>query len=214
MQDYIKHYSKRHPDVILKVIPGHFVTPNSHINYYIDMTTMKTRAKEAQAAARAMAENYASSTIIDTIVCMDGMEVIGAYLAESLAEAGVLSINAHKTIYVVPPEYDNSGQMIFRENTAPMMIKGKHVLLVLASATTGGTIARAGECVNYYGGVVTGISAIFSAVNKVDGYPVHALFTTNDLPDYRAYSPHNCALCRNAVRIDAMCNSFGFSQLR
>ena len=84
MQTYTKMRSRKFPDVIMKVIPGHFVTPNSHINYYIDMTTMKTRQSEAKAAARAMASTYAATTIVDTIVCMDGMEVIGAYLADEL----------------------------------------------------------------------------------------------------------------------------------
>ncbi len=136
MQTYTKMRSRKFPDVIMKVIPGHFVTPNSHINYYIDMTTMRTRQSEAKAAARAMASTYAATTIVDTIVCMDGMEVIGAYLADELTQAGVMSMNAHKTIYVYSPEFDNRGQMIFRENSE-MMIKGKHVLLLLASATTG-----------------------------------------------------------------------------
>ena len=87
MQTYTKMRSRKFPDVIMKVIPGHFVTPNSHINYYIDMTTMRTRQSEAKAAARAMASTYAATTIVDTIVCMDGMEVIGAYLAEELDSA-------------------------------------------------------------------------------------------------------------------------------
>ena len=157
MQSYTKMRSRKFPDVIMKVIPGHFVTPNSHINYYIDMTTMKTRQSEAKAAARAMASTYAATTIVDTIVCMDGMEVIGAYLADELTQAGIMSMNAHKTIYVYSPEFDNRGQMIFRENSE-MMIKGKHVLLLLASATTGQTILRAGESIDYYGGTVVGIT--------------------------------------------------------
>ena len=65
MQTYTKMRSRKFPDVIMKVIPGHFVTPNSHINYYIDMTTMKTRQSEAKAAARAMASTYAATTIVD-----------------------------------------------------------------------------------------------------------------------------------------------------
>ncbi len=212
MQDYIKFYSKRHPNVILRAFPGHFVTPNSHINYYIDMTSMKARTKEAQAVAKALSEDYAATTMVDTIVCMDGMEMIGGFVAENLEKAGILSINQHKTIYVIPPEYTSSGQMLFRENTIPM-IKDRHVLLILASATTGDTISKAVESIIYYGGKVSGVSTIFSAVSKIAGMPVHSLFTTSDLPDYRNYSPHDCALCRNAVKIDALCNSFGFSKL-
>ena len=39
-------------NVPLKVVPGHFATNHSHINYYIDMTTLKTRVSEAQEVAR------------------------------------------------------------------------------------------------------------------------------------------------------------------
>ena len=212
MQTYTKMRSRKFPDVIMKVIPGHFVTPNSHINYYIDMTTMRTRQSEAKAAARAMASTYAATTIVDTIVCMDGMEVIGAYLADYLTQAGIMSMNAHQTIYVYSPEFDNQGQMIFRENSK-MMIKGKHVLLLIASATTGTTILRAGESINYYGGNIVGITAIFSAVNKVLGQDIHALYQTSDLPDYRAYPAESCKMCKNHVPIDAICNSFGYSVL-
>lgn len=206
MQSYIKMRSRRYNDVIMKVIPGHFVTPNSHINNYIDMTTMKTRMSEAKAAAKAMAHNFAATTIVDTIVCMDGTEVIGAFLAQELTDAGIMSMNAHKTIYIYTPEFDLAGQMIFRGGSA-MMIKGKHVLLLLASATTGQTI-------DYYGGTITGITAIYSAATKAFGMPIHALFTSSDLPEYRSYAPTQCRLCKEGVPIDAICNGFGYSELR
>ena len=212
MQSYTKMRSRKFPDVIMKVIPGHFVTPNSHINYYIDMTTMKTRQSEAKAAARAMASTYAATTIVDTIVCMDGMEVIGAYLADELTQAGIMSMNAHKTIYVYSPEFDNRGQMIFRENSE-MMIKGKHVLLLLASATTGQTLLRAGESSVYYGGTVVGITAIFSVPTKIFGQQVHSLYKIQDLPDYHTYSASECKMCKDHIPIDAICNSFGYSKL-
>ena len=92
MQGYRKVNSKKAPEVFMKVIPGHFVTPNSHINYYIDMTTMKSRLSEAQNAAKALAEDYLASTIVDSIVCMDGCEVIGAFLADELTKDGILTI--------------------------------------------------------------------------------------------------------------------------
>ena len=204
MQSYTKMRSRKFPDVIMKVIPGHFVTPNSHINYYIDMTTMKTRQSEAKAAARAMASTYAATTIV--------MEVIGAYLADELTQAGIMSMNAHKTIYVYSPEFDNRGQMIFRENSE-MMIKGKHVLLLLASATTGQTILRAGESIDYYGGTVVGITAIFSVPTKIFGQQVHSLYKIQDLPDYRSYTASDCKMCKDHIPIDAICNSFGYSKL-
>ena len=115
-------------DTPLKIVKGHFATNHSHINYYMDMTTLKTRQKEAQAAAKAIVHEYVTSTVVDTIVCMDGTEVVGAYLAEELTAAGFMSMNAHQTIYVVSPELNSMGQLVFRDNLQPM-IRGKHVLL-------------------------------------------------------------------------------------
>lgn len=212
MENQQKIVSKNYPNVSLKVIPGHFVTPNSHINYYVDMTTLKTRQSEATEVARAMVEKYISTTIVDTIICMDGCEVIGAYLAEQLTRAGIMSMNAHETIYIVTPEFNTSGQIIFRENTQPM-IRGKNVLLLLATATTGKTVARALDAIHYYNGNIVGVSAIFSAASKVYNVPINAIFTTADIPDYRTYLPESCSLCKDGKTVDAIANGFGYSRL-
>ena len=87
----IKIYARTDNRIQLKMIPGHFVTSQSHITHYLDLTTMKSRCAEAQRIASALAANYEASIPVDTIVCMDGLEVIGAYLAEELTKAGVLS---------------------------------------------------------------------------------------------------------------------------
>ena len=112
-----------------------------------------------------MAKEYQYSKPIDTIVCMDGCEIIGACLAEELNKNGIMSLNQHDSLYVITPEFDGNGQMIFRDNLQPM-VRGKNILLLLASATTGRTIARSLECIQYYGGIIQGISAIFSAAKK------------------------------------------------
>ena len=102
MKELIKIHSKSHPNIELKAIHGHFVTPSSHINYFLDMTTMKTRLSEASTAAKELSRQIMLSTVVDTIVCIDGCEIIGAFLAEELTRAGVYSRNAHQTIYIVP----------------------------------------------------------------------------------------------------------------
>ena len=186
MNETVKIVSKRFPDVTLKTISGHFATPNSHVNTYVDMTTMKARLSEAQNAARALATEYLSTTIVDTIVCLEGTQVIGSFLADELTKAGIQSLNAHKTIYITTPENDGIGQMFFRDNNK-IMINGKNVLILLASATTGKTLSQAISCVRYYGGTVSGISAIFSAASKVENIPVNYLFSKSDIPDYAAY---------------------------
>ena len=85
MQDMVKIRLKENNNVVLKAIPGHFVTPNSHVNYYLDMTTIKSRLSEASAAASELAKKISPETIVDTIVCMDGHRVKSeAKLAQKL----------------------------------------------------------------------------------------------------------------------------------
>ncbi len=212
MEKYIKITSKQNPNVILRVVPGHFVTPNSHVNYYLDMTAIRSRVKEAHAAAEALAAIHYYSTPVDTIVCLDGTEVIGAFLAEELTKAGVISMNAHKSLYVLTPENGASGQMIFRGDLQ-QWIRGKNVMLLLASATTGLTVSRAVETLIYYGAKISGVSAIFSIASKVAGLPVHAIFTQADLPDYDSSTHGNCPLCKKGIPVDGICNGYGMSPL-
>lgn len=198
--------------VQIQVIPGHFATNHSHITHYIDMTILKTRQSMARAAAKSIASEYVGSKVVDTIVCMDGTEVIGSYLAEELSLSGIQSMNQHKAIYVVTPEFNSVGQMIFRDNLQPM-IRGKHVLFLLASATTGRTIERSLECLTYYGGIVAGISAIFSANEVIAGQPVHTLFKLGDIPEYNTYPHNQCPHCQSGKKIEAIVNSYGYSKL-
>ncbi|MBE5941200.1 MAG: orotate phosphoribosyltransferase [Lachnospiraceae bacterium] len=198
--------------VQIKVIPGHFATNHSHITHYIDMTVLKTRQSMARAAAKSIANEYVGSTVVDTIVCMDGTEVIGSYLAEELTHSGIQSMNQHQAIYVVTPEFNSVGQMIFRDNLQPM-IRGKHVLFLLASATTGRTVERSLECLSYYGGIVAGISAIFSANEVIAGQPIHTLFRLADIPEYNTYPHTQCPCCQAGKKLEAIVNSYGYSKL-
>jgi orotate phosphoribosyltransferase len=199
-------------DLFLRVSKGHFATSHSHINYYIDVTTQKSRLSEASALAKELVSYYKSNTIVDTILCLDGTQVIGTCLAEELTRGDFANMNAHQTIYVVTPEHTTGSQLFFRDNIVPM-IAGKNVLIIAASVTTGFTVRGAIEAINYYGGVVAGISAIFATVESFADIPVRAVFDPNDLEGYASYSSHECPYCKNGQKIDGLVNSFGFSKL-
>lgn len=212
MQDYKKIDYAKNKDVVLRYIPGHFVTPNSHVNYYMDLTDMKSRQREARATGEELAEMYLTSDIIDTILCLNGMEVVGAYLANKLTKAGIISANRHQTMYITSPEYNVSGQMMFRENNQHM-IRGKKVLILIDTATTGDTLRSAVGSVGFYGGQVVGISAIYSVATQIEGFQIRSLYSTRDLPDYASYKPVSCPLCEAGTPVDAICNGFGYSTL-
>ena len=199
-------------NVPLRFARGHFATNHSHINYYIDITFQKTRLSEAKAVARQLVAGFNSATLVDTVLCLDGTAVIGTCLAEELTKSGFRSINSHQTIYVVEPEYNANSQMIFRDNIQPM-IRGKNVLVLMASMTTGFTAKRSMEAIGYYGGNIAGVAALYSAVEETGGYPVASVYNVNDLPDYCSYDYRDCPYCKQGVKIDALVNSFGFSEL-
>ena len=199
--------------ISLKVSQGHFATTSSHINYYIDLTTLKARASEAKAVALSMSHDYMATTIVDTIVCLDGTDVIGAYLADALTASGIMSMNAHGTMYVIKPEVNSIGQFTFKDDVIPM-IKNRHVLLLLATATTGHTTEQALDCIRYYGGSIAGISAIFSAVDSVEGEDVNAIFKMKDVEGYASYSSHDCPFCKAGISLDGLVSAGGISQLK
>ena len=202
----------KNKDVFLRVQKGHFATMHSHTNYFIDVTTQKMRLSEAKAVAQELARNYQNNTIIDTILCMDGMEVIGTCIADQLTKDEYVNMNAHRTIYVLSPEFISGGQLMFRDNVLHML-NGKHVLVLSASVTTGKSVLAAIDAVNYYGGNVVGAAAIFATVIECDGHPVYSVFDPNDLGDYQSFKPHKCPMCQGGERLEAIVNSFGYSKL-
>lgn len=211
-QRMVKFYSKESNLLAVHAIPGHFATSHSHINYYVDITSLKTRSAEAREAANVLYSKIPHGSYVDTIVCMDGTEVIGAFLSEKLENAGYLSTNRHETTYVVTPEFNANNQMLFRDNNKPA-IMGKHVVLLLATTTTGETIRRALECIRYYGGIVECVASVFSTIGSVDGVEIERLFDQQDVLDYQAYPMHDCPFCKKGHPIEAMVNGFGYSKL-
>lgn len=202
----------RHGNVPLRIARGHFATNHSHINYYIDITYQKTRLSEARDVAKYLVKSFKNTTLVDTILCLDGTAVIGTCLAAELTASGFRSINAHNSIYVLEPEYNANSQMIFRDNIQPM-IRGKHVLVLMASVTTGFTAKRSLEAIGYYGGEVVGVTALYSAVDEVADFKVHSVYNISDLPDYASYDYRDCPYCKAGKKIDALVNSFGYSTL-
>ena len=186
-------------DTPLKIVKGHFATNHAHTNYYFDLTTVKSRLSEAGGIAQALVHMYLYDMIVDTIVCMEGTEVIGTLLAQELTKGGFMSKNAHKKI-------------VFKDNYRAM-INGKNVLILTATVTTGLTINKAIEGVQYYGGIIQGISAVFSALENVNGIPIKSVFGLKDVPDYQYSDYRNCPLCKEGKKLDALINPYGYSKL-
>ena len=201
---------QRNPRIKIKALQGHFAMTNSHTNYYVDIIDVKHNQAQAQRAAELIAQDFSYQSVVDTIVCMDGSNIIGAYLAEALSKNDMYSLNRKKELYVIAPENETSAQMIFRDNLQPH-IRGKRVLILCGNVLTGKNLAKAIECVQYYGGEVVGAAAVFSDLDEVNGVVVKHLFNPKDIPGYDACLHSACSLCAAGKRIDALANSFGYS---
>ncbi|NLM77521.1 MAG: orotate phosphoribosyltransferase [Ruminococcaceae bacterium] len=176
------------------------------------MTDIRCQHKTAQLAGRELAEPYIRTTPLDTIVSLDGVEVVASFMAMTLSESTSQSMNAGCNIAIITPEVNSSGQLIFRDNVQSK-IWNHSVLLLVASATTGNTITQAVECIDYYSGRICGISALFSAIPNAGDLPINCIFSAQDVPDYATYSPADCPSCKAHQKIDALVNSYGYSKL-
>jgi orotate phosphoribosyltransferase len=202
----------KNPLITLNISEGHFATTSAHFNLYLEMGELKYSSKKARAIAREIAIPYLTTTLVDTIVCMEGTEVIGAYLAEELTKSGNGVINDDADIYIIKPVRDNNRRLMFREHSQEML-KGKNVILLVASVIGGRTIDSASECIEHYGGSVVGISSLFTSIPENVSRDINTVFTGEDVPGYRSYSPAECELCQAKQKLDAFVTDVGFTRV-
>ena len=203
--------SSKNKSIKIGIIPGHFATNHSHINYYVDLNSIKRSFKMAKETAKELAAEY-MNTHIDTIICMEGTSMLGALLAEQLCESNHHSINSGNDIYLINPETNSNNQIIFRDDSQGK-IWNKRILLLISSASTGKTINRCMECLKYYNGNLVGISSVFSAIKEIDGIKVTSIFSTDDIPDYKTSPIGECTACKEKQKVDALVNAHGYSKL-
>jgi orotate phosphoribosyltransferase len=201
---------EKNPIISVKVYPGHFTTSNKHSNYFLDVSSLKFNTHIARDAAQELARPYLTNKIVNTIVCMEATEVIGAYLAQELSQYGTAVINEGGDINIVTPARDYNGNFIFQDNMKEW-IMNKGIILLVTSISSGSTVKRAIECIDYYGGKLEGISALFMTSPDLLKYEVNTLFTSADIPGYKLFTPGDCEMCKAGQKLDAIINSEGYT---
>ena len=203
---------EKNPLISMKVIPGHFTTSNAHISHYLDVSSMKSNSMIAQDVARELVRPYLSNTLVDTIVCMERTEVIGAYLAEELRRSGMSVINEGSDIHIITPISNNIGNLSFQSSMIKH-ITNRNIILLTASVSSGHTLDSALDCINYYRGRIAGISALFLASLDRLEQGINALFTSSDIPDYKMYSSRKCEMCQAGQPLDALVSTEGYTKI-
>ena len=205
----------KNPDIVMNVIPGHFTTNHFHLSHYLDLDNFKTSSSLAHDVAIEFLVPYGSTTLIDTIVCMEGTELIGAYLAEELVKEGIGMVNSGNDIFVVKPISNVHRQLTFQSNLQKL-ITDHNILLLVSSISSGITLKASLEMLAYYGGNLVGISALFNSypknLDRLDT-EVNYLFTASDIPNYKMYEPSNCELCISGRKLDAIIIQGGYTEI-
>ncbi len=202
----------KNPLISMKVRPGHFTTNHFHISHYLDVNELKTNAIAAKDVARELSIPYLANVSVDTIVCMEGTDIIGAYMAEELLQEGISVVNSGKDIRILKPLSSVDGKLIF-QSSMQQYIQNKDIILLVATISSGTTIRRAQECITYYGGVLAGISALFNAYTDKSDQEIYSMFTSNDIPEYYVYRPGDCMMCKNGQKLEAIINSEGYTNI-
>ena len=194
----------------LNIYPGHYATSHAHVDHYISMTEVRTNAAMASETADMLAKQF-RYTQIDTIICLEYTQNIGAFLAKELSAPG-REINSGAEIHVITPSINSNNQLTFSNDLQPF-VTNCNVLILIATASTGRSLARAAECVTYYGGRIVGIGSIFSAIEELGGIPGHTVFKPTDLGDYNYYTSDSCPLCKSGRKLDGFITTSGYTKL-
>lgn len=210
-EDMITIPLERNPSISVNMIPGHYATSNSHRTHYLAVNHLKSSALLAREVARELALPYVSSTFVDTIVCMDETEVIGAYLAEELLKPGLSVKNRGRDINVVTPILNINKKLTFQTDTMKL-INDREIILLLSTITGGSTLAAALEALTYYHGNIVGISALLNAYPDQQEHKINSLFVGENLPHYELYRPAACPLCKSGQKIDALIVRDGYME--
>jgi len=208
----VKYFLEKNPLISITGTPGHFSTSIYHTNYYLDVSTLKANALVARDVARELAIPYVSDTDVNTIVCMENTKVIGAFLAQELLREGPDVKNSGGEINVVTPMSSIDGKLLFYDNELEW-IKDKHIVVLSATISSGLTLNSALECISYYKGIISGISALFFFSSAMPHMKINALFTSEDIPGYKVYSSGDCEMCKAGQKLDALISSEGYRRI-
>ncbi len=196
--------------ISMNVVPGHFTTNNFHLSHYLDLDNLKTSSSLARKVAKELSFPYLATTLIDTIVCMEGTELIGAYLAEELTQKGTTAINQGREVFVVKPMNNVNRQLTFQSNLQKLITE-QRVLLLVTSISSGSTLKSAQEVLNYYGANLVGVSSLFNAMPDSQEQDINTLFTQDDVSNYRMYKASDCELCKAGRKLDAIIIQGGYT---
>ncbi|MBQ2545037.1 MAG: orotate phosphoribosyltransferase [Clostridia bacterium] len=210
LNNYVTVPAKGNRHIKLNIYPGHYATSHAHVDNYFSMADIRTNCAMAEEAAREIAKQF-RYTPVDTVISLEYTQIISAFVAKELSSSG-RDINSGADIHVVTPQINSNNQLMFPSDMQPF-VTDKNVLLILSTVSTGRSLARAAECVRYYGGKLAGIGAIFSAIEESGGMPIQSIFHRSDLAAYNSWRSDECPMCKAGRKIDGLVTTGGYTKI-
>ncbi|MBR4205553.1 MAG: orotate phosphoribosyltransferase [Clostridia bacterium] len=210
LSHYLTVPAKGNKKIKLNIYPGHFTTSHAHVDNYFSMTEVRTSCTMAEEAGHELAKQF-RNTQIDTVICLEYTQIIGAYVARELSQPGH-EINSGAEIHAVTPQINSNNQLMFPTDLQPY-VTNRSVLLLLSTVSTGRSLARAMECIRYYGGRLVGIGSVFSAIDESGGMPIVSIFRRGDLSSYNSYRSDECPFCKAGRKLDGVINTGGVTEI-
>lgn len=202
----------KNPSINVDVTLGHFTTNDYHINHFLHLDELKTNPSLAKEVAIELALPYLTSTLVDTIVCFEGTEIIGAYMANELSMEGTGVINSGKFIHVVTPTV-NVDRKFMLPSSRQELVRQKRVILLVSTILSETFVNNIMEFITYYEGNLVGISSLFKAYPGEIGHEVHSLMDSSDVPGYKIYYPGKCDMCKEEQKLDGIIKNDGLTEI-
>ena len=211
LTNYVTVPAKGNKRIRLNVYPGHFATSHAHVDNYFSMSEVRTNCTMAAEAAGLLSEAFRYKPV-DSVISLEYTQIIAAFVAKNLSDSSGRDINSGADIHVLTPQINSNNQLTFTSDMQPF-VTNKNGLLILSTVSTGRSLARAADCIRYYGGNLVGIGAVFSAIEESGGMPIQTIFKKGDLASYNSYRTDECPFCKAGRKLDGLVTTGGCTEI-
>lgn len=157
------------------------------MNFCISTRELRLSAKLAKEAARALAQPYHTGALVDLILCEEGCEAVGAFLAAELGGGSVLSLNRGSDIHIGTLRLSEQ-ETCTREE---LPLRGKSILLLTDLLMSPKRARRAADYILGSGAALSGVCALFGVPGEVEKRKIQCLFEASDLPGFYTWREEN-----------------------
>ncbi|MDD2955337.1 MAG: hypothetical protein PHD67_03355 [Oscillospiraceae bacterium] len=183
---------KHQSGLYLTVTREHAAEPGCHMNRRVGTAGLRHSGKLAREAARLLAAPYQAGALVELILCEQGCEVVGSFLACELSGGNALSLNRGCDIRVAAFRWEEERPVLLE----PEPLSGQSVLLLADRLFPPDKALCCAQWAAAQEAALSGVCALFGTPGKVGWRRVHCLFSAVEVPGFHFWPEEECPLCR------------------